>query len=102
MHNQGHKSDYSHLRQSQERLDEFKQKQKVIRHASIAIRTSFIFALEVFEEEFGDLWGEYKPENQDLTTTETEFEEKYLRARNRILDNGNNNIRRFKNFLENL
>jgi hypothetical protein len=102
LQNQGNKSDYSRLRSSLEKLNELEKRKKISKHAAIAIRTSFIYALEAFEKEFGYLWGEDKAENEVLTDIETQFEDKYLKVRNKVLDNGNNNIRRFNGFMENL
>lgn len=52
-----------------------------------------IGALFQFEEAFGYLWGQDKPEN-NLTETEKRFKLKWENTRNEILNNGNNQLRK--------
>lgn len=63
------------------------------KYAETRIRSAFIFALEEIEEEFGDLWGIDKAENEVLTEDEKMWLEKYLLVRKNILDYGNGQIR---------
>jgi hypothetical protein len=64
--------------------------------ASKRIRTSFIYAVAELEEMFGDLWGEMKDENEELTPEEEKWYNKFMEWRKNILDNGNNQIRLVK------
>lgn len=52
-------------------------------------RTTFIFCLDAFERYFGQLWGEFKNEEEALTPDEEKYYEEYLKMRKEILDMGN-------------
>lgn len=93
------KSDYSHLRDCQEKIQNKIQKDKIVKHASIAIKTSFIYCLDQFEKRFGKLWGEDLPDGAELTQDQEYWDDQYEVVRKNILDNGNEQIRRFKDFM---
>lgn len=57
-------------------------------------QTTMIGALSEFEKSFGYLWGYHKPEEEDLTEKEEQFLDKWEETRNRILNNGNNQLRK--------
>lgn len=57
-------------------------------------QTTMIGALFEFEKEFGYLWGQHKSENEALTDKENRFLDIWEDARNRILNNGNNQLRK--------
>src|SRR5688572_14088527 len=61
------------------------------------LQTSFIGAISAIEEEFGALWGDGK---RELTQEEKKWLDKWNRVRNRILNNGNNQIRGIRNELK--
>lgn len=56
-------------------------------------QTTMIGALFEFEENFGYLWGLEK-EDHELTKQELYFREKWNDTRNRVLNNGNNQLRK--------
>lgn len=56
-------------------------------------QTTMIGALFEFEKAFGHLWGINK-DIEHLTETEMLFEERWNLVRNRILNNGNNQLRK--------
>ena len=56
-------------------------------------QTTMIGALFEFEKTFGYLWGQSK-EIEDLTDRETEFNDLWEDVRNRILNNGNKQLRK--------
>jgi len=58
------------------------------------IQTTMIGALSEFEKAFGYLWGYQKPEEEELTEKEEKFLDLWEEARNRILNNGNNQLRK--------
>lgn len=62
------------------------------------IRTTFIGALSTFEEFFGWLWG--YDENRELTPDEEQIKELWNKAREQILDKGNNQLRSIKSELK--
>lgn len=56
-------------------------------------QTTMIGALHEFEKSFGFLWGQEK--NPDfLTESEENFRDRWEGARNQILNNGNNQLRK--------
>jgi len=57
-------------------------------------KTTMIGAISEFEKSFGYLWGIHKSENEDLTEREEQFLDIWENTRNRILNNGNNQLRR--------
>ena len=63
------------------------------------IRTAFIFPIDQIEQKFGELWGEFKEDNEELTDKEKEFEKIFLEWRKSVLDIGNLQIRIAKNEL---
>jgi len=79
------------LEQSRKRLD------KIV---ATKIRTSFIGALAAFEEEFGFLWGAGIPE-EDLTSEQQDMLELWNRARTKVLNNGNTQLRAARNEIGN-
>lgn len=58
------------------------------------IQTTMIGALDQFEKSFGYLWGQEKFEDEELTDKEEKFLEIWEETRNRILNNGNNQLRK--------
>jgi hypothetical protein len=63
-------------------------------------QTTMIGALYEFEENFGYLWGQQKYENEPLTEKEAQFGEIWDNVRNKILNNGNNQLRKCISDLE--
>lgn len=63
------------------------------------IRTAFIFPIDQIEQRFGELWGEFKEDHEELTEKEKEFEKIFLEWRKSVLDIGNLQIRIAKNEL---
>jgi len=57
-------------------------------------QTTMIGALYEFEKAFGHLWGYNKDENEELTDNEEQFLDTWEEVRNRILNNGNNQLRK--------
>jgi len=57
-------------------------------------QTTMIGALHEFEKSFGYLWGAQKSEDEELTEREEKFLDIWEDTRNRILNNGNNQLRR--------
>ncbi len=57
-------------------------------------QTTMIGSLFEFEKTFGYLWGYNKDENEPLTAKEEEFLDMWEETRNRILNNGNNQLRK--------
>lgn len=57
-------------------------------------QTTMIGSLYEFEKAFGYLWGYHKPENEELTTQEEKFLDLWEETRNKILNNGNNQLRK--------
>lgn len=57
-------------------------------------QTTMIGALHEFEKTFGYLWGANKPEDVSLTNSEEKFLDMWEETRNRILNNGNNQLRK--------
>lgn len=56
-------------------------------------QTTMIGALFEFEKAFGHLWGHNK-DIDELSTTELEFNDLWEDVRHRILNNGNNQLRK--------
>jgi hypothetical protein len=56
-------------------------------------QTTMIGALFEFEKNFGYLWGQNK-EDSELTDKEIEFGELWDYVRNKVLNNGNNQLRK--------
>lgn len=57
-------------------------------------QTTMIGALYEFEKSFGYLWGYEKTEDEFLTEKEEKFLDIWEETRNRILNNGNNQLRK--------
>lgn len=57
-------------------------------------QTTMIGALYEFEKSFGYLWGYDKDEDEELTDKEEKFLDIWEDTRNRILNNGNNQLRK--------
>lgn len=57
-------------------------------------QTTMIGALYEFEKTFGYLWGHEKNENENLTDKEEKFLDMWEETRNKILNNGNNQLRK--------
>lgn len=62
------------------------------------LKTSFIGALDAFEQAFGDMWGCNQEES--LTPTQLANKDAWEIVRNKILTNGNNQIRAVHTELE--
>lgn len=67
---------------------------------STKVNTVMIGAIAAFEENFGFLWGKGKA-FEELTKEELEFHELWQNVRNKVLNNGNNQLRALKNELAN-
>lgn len=65
-------------------------------------QTTMIGALFEFEKAFGYLWGQFKPDNEQLTAQEEHFQEKWDEVRNQILNNGNSQLRKALSDLDKL
>lgn len=63
--------------------------QKIIKQK---LKTSFIGAIAAFEEDFGYLWG-HELEDGEQSEEQDQFYEAWEAVRNRILNNGNNQLR---------
>lgn len=63
------------------------------------IDTAYIGAISVFEEAFGDLWGHGKLESE-LTSIQNNNRKIWGEVRNRIFNNGNNQVRAMQKELE--
>ncbi len=74
-----------------------KRLQKIL---STKMRTAFIGALDAIEKNFGYLWGIDKDEDEPLTMEEDKMLQLWLLVRNKILTNGNNQLRAIENELE--
>ena len=57
-------------------------------------QTTMIGAIFEFEKTFGYLWGQHKEDENTLTERELEFNDLWNDVRNRILNNGNNQLRK--------
>lgn len=57
-------------------------------------QTTMIGALSEFEKSFGYLWGIDKTEDEQLTDKEDKFLDIWEETRNRVLNNGNNQLRK--------
>jgi hypothetical protein len=57
-------------------------------------KTIMIGALSEFEKNFGSLWG-HDLDRRDKTREQKEWEEVWLEARERILDLGNSQIKKY-------
>jgi len=58
------------------------------------MQTTMIGALHEFEKSFGYLWGYDKSEDEPLTEKEEKFLDIWEETRNRVLNNGNFQIRK--------
>lgn len=67
-------------------------KKRLDQIVSTKIRTSFIGALDVFEQKFGFLWGHGLPE-EELTEEQSNFRNVWEQARTEILNRGNTSLR---------
>lgn len=57
-------------------------------------QTTMIGALFEFEKHFGHLWGQQKYEDEQLTDKELQYRDIWDDVRNKILNNGNNQLRK--------
>jgi hypothetical protein len=57
-------------------------------------QTTMIGSLYEFEKSFGYLWGYHKSEEEPLTEKEEMFLDIWEETRNKILNNGNNQLRK--------
>ena len=57
-------------------------------------QTTMIGALYEFEKSFGYLWGYEKNEDEELTDKEEQFLDIWEETRNKILNTGNNQLRK--------
>ena len=69
-------------------------KQDIDRILSKRFQTTMIGAISEFEKSFGYLWGIDKSEDEQLTDREEKFLDIWEDTRNRILNNGNNQLRK--------
>ena len=75
-------------------------KERLIKIIETKLRTSFIGSLHAFEQTFGFLWGVNK-QPEERTEEEKYFFDLWTKARNDVLNNGNNQIRAARNEIEN-
>lgn len=64
-------------------------------------QTTMIGALYEFEKSFGYLWGYHKEENEELTDKEEKFLDIWEETRNKILNTGNNQLRKAVSEIQN-
>ena len=57
-------------------------------------QTTMIGALYEFEKSLGYLWGANKSEDEELTDKEEQFLDMWEETRNRVLNTGNNQLRK--------
>jgi hypothetical protein len=57
-------------------------------------QTTMIGALYEFEKSFGYLWGQDKPDDEELTNRQYEFLDIWEETRNKILNTGNGQLRK--------
>lgn len=57
-------------------------------------QTTMIGAIFEFEKTFGHLWGQFKSDHEPLTQSEEQFLDLWEDVRNRILNNGNTQLRK--------
>ena len=74
----------------QEQVKRDESKRKLEQNITTKMRTVMIGSLSVFEEIFGVLWGH---EGHSLTDEQQEWFDLWQSAREKILDNGNSQIR---------
>lgn len=67
-------------------MRDFQERMKIVKEGTTRIRTSFIFALAVFEEVFADVVEDYPDDWKNF--------------RKKVLDNGNYQIRLWENVFE--
>lgn len=89
------------------RSDDFKQwpisykttdpRKELGKKVSQRIKSSFIYPIAQLEEIFGDLWGEFKDENEPLTPEEQKMFDLFVQWRKSVLDYGNREIRLAEN-----
>lgn len=72
-----------------------RQKKRIIGSVTSKTRTSFIYCLAEFEELFGFMWGHGEKE-ENLEEEQRINRKFYEELRNKILDNGNNQIRKIE------
>ena len=58
------------------------------------LQTTMIGALSEFEKSFGYLWGLDKDDEEPLTPKEERFLDIWEETRNKVLNNGNNQLRK--------
>lgn len=73
-------------------------KKRLFKIIKTKITTSFIGAINAFEEEFGFLWAH--GEDRPLTREEEDFAQSWEDVRSRILTTGNNQIRAIETELD--
>lgn len=66
-------------------------KNKLALEMAKRIRTAFIFCIAELEKDFGEVWD---VNNDDEIDSPEIYKEKFLSWRKKILDNGNNQLRR--------
>jgi len=75
-------------------------KQRLNKIINTKMRTAFIGSLDAFERAFGYLWGIDKDSEGPLTKEEDAMLQLWLLTRNKVLTNGNNQLRALENELE--
>ena len=86
-------------REAQQEKYREESRKRLGRIAATKMRTCFVGDIAACEEVLGFLWGHGKKES-DLTDDEKQFLQLWNQLRNRMLTNGNNQIRAFNNELE--
>ena len=69
-------------------------KPKIKLDDEVTIRTFMMGTIDLIEQYFGDLWGDSIEDDDELTDEQEEFYEKFSEIRERILDIGNDLIRK--------
>lgn len=64
--------------------------------AVTSLRTLMIGSIDRIENKMGDLWGHFKPDDEDTTEEEDEIYELFMELRESILDFGNQQICKIK------
>jgi hypothetical protein len=70
-----------------------RRRRMVIGAITSKVRTSFIYCLAEFEKDFGYMWGK---DCEELSQEQAENLKFFQELRKRILDNGNNQIRKIE------
>lgn len=64
--------------------------------ATSSLKTLMIGSIDRIEQKFGDMWGHFKAEEEEITDEEEELYELFMELRESILDLGNEQICKIK------